>query len=317
MFVSLPSVCLVTSMSSSYSHGSMTDGSSEVNSRYSVINTGSNHLGVMSNHMRVAGVGCRGLLTGLGYSLVTILNSSDIHDSITDSPGHLPRSGDRMLGTLLLRYRVTHWRCDHLSRYRLGHYSRSSVVRCGVTFDMGVNSPDGSTVSVSISGLSLSLSLPLVVSTVSSHYTVSVRDGCRYSSLHQTGGCVHYMRVMGGCLRGLSTHSPHNLLTGLCDYSVLMDIKHGLAHLPWVLRLPRYTLLYRGDSTDGGRGITSMRSINSSVSLRISFSISLSFDDGSGTEAETEQEYWQLHGGCGDRDETASHLVEGAEAVSH
>merc|ERR1719153_1711058 len=107
---------------------------------------------------------------------------------------------------------------------------------------------------------------------------------------------------MGGCLRGLSTHSPHNLLTGLCDYSVLMDIKHGLAHLPWVLHLPRYTLLYRGDSTHGGRGITSMRSINSSVSL--------SFDDGSGTEAETEQEYWKLHGGFGDRDETASHHHE-------
>merc|ERR1712002_194729 len=153
----------------------------------------------MSNHSRVTGVGGRGLLTGLGYSLVTVLNSSNIHDSITDSPGHLPRSGDWMLGTLLLRYRVTHWRCDHLGRYRLGHYSRSSV-------DMGVNSPDGSTVSVSISGLSLSLSLPLVVSTMSSHYTVSVRDGGRNSSLHQAGGCVHYMGVVGGCLRGLSTY---------------------------------------------------------------------------------------------------------------
>merc|ERR1719347_601549 len=179
----------------------------------------------------------------------------------------------------------------------LGHNSRSSVVRCGVTFDMGVNSPDGSTVSVSISGLSLSLSLPLVVSSVSSHYTVSVRDGGRNSSLHQTGGCVHNMRVVGGCLRGLSTHSPHNLLTGLCDYSVLMDVKHSLANLPWVLHLPWYTLLYRGDSTHGGRGITQGRGINSSISVSISFSISLSFDDGSGTEAETEQEHRELHGG--------------------
>merc|ERR1719153_1504060 len=139
-----------------------------------------------------------------------------------------------------------------------------------------MNSPDGSTVSVSVSGLSLSLSLPLVVSSVTSHYTVSVRDGCRYFSLNEAGGCVHYMGVVGGCLRGLSTDSPDHLLTGLSYYSVLMDVKHGLAHLPWVLHLPWYTLLYRCDSTHGGRGITSMRSINSSVSLRISFSISLS-----------------------------------------
>merc|ERR1711955_79494 len=260
MFVSLLYNCLVTSMSSSHSHRS-------VNSRHSVINTGGNHLGLMSNHSRVTGVGGRGLLTGLGHSLVTVLNSSDINDSITDSPGNLPRSGHRMLGTLLLRYRVTNWRCDHLSRYRLGHYSRSSVVRCGVAFYMGTNSPDGSPVSVSVSGLSLGLSLPLVVSSVSSHHTVSVRDGVRYSSLHQAGGCVHYMGVVGGCLRCLSTHSPHHLLTGLCYNSVLMDVKHGLTHLPWVLHLPWYTLLDRGHSTYWGRGITSMRSINSSISL--------------------------------------------------
>merc|ERR1711955_91171 len=86
------------------------------------------YLSLMSNHSRMTGsLGVR-LLTGLSYCLVTVLNSSDIYNSITDSPGHLPRSGYWHINTLLLRYRATHWRGNYsLDRSSMSHNMPMSI----------------------------------------------------------------------------------------------------------------------------------------------------------------------------------------------
>merc|ERR1712126_779515 len=143
-----------------------------------------------------------------------------------------------------------------------------------------------------------------------------MRQSLGYTSLYQSCGLVHNMGVLGGFFRCLSTHSPHHLLTGLCYNSVLMDINYSLTHLSWVLNLPGHTFLDRCEGTNWcSRSITSMSNISRiSLSLRTGLSLSLSLDYGRGSDTHIEQQQREVHRG---KEETDSHLVLGAEAVSH
>jgi len=194
----------------------------------------SDDLNIVTNNPGVAGVRGAAAGTVLGDGLSTILYMSDIHHSLTNSPGHMSRLGHRSVtaslhwggGTLRrrglgrktlydrCRYMMGNHRLGYMSDYRSRHVVRGSVGSCVLPGEAW-------------------LGLPLTV-------TTCVLDRLsfnplRNSSLHQGSAGIHYLgaAVFGG--RYLNTGCGDFLLTCLSNYCILMFVYHSLTNLLWCL----------------------------------------------------------------------------------
>ena len=67
------------------------------------------------------------------------------------------------------------------------------------------------------------------------------------AGLDEVGAGVDHGRAVGGSLGGLGAGGGHHLLALLRHHHVLVDVHHGLAHLPGRRHLPWLARLHRGE----------------------------------------------------------------------
>merc|ERR1712055_1218007 len=143
-----------------------------------------------------------------------------------------------------------------------------------------------------VAGVSLSIALP--VATVRDCVMCYGLRWLRFALLNDLAAGVHHVRGVLGGGGGLGAHGGGHLLAILGHHGVLVCVRHLLAHLPGSFHLPWFAVSDRGEGA--ARDCMDMMT-QMNVGISISLSCGFSLHDVGSSEAGTEEESEDSHGG--------------------